>query len=66
MKVTINFVIKDGQVMADVVGAKGKVCAHLLAELEAYLGEAGTTEFKPEYELDEEVLEILRDQEAKL
>jgi hypothetical protein len=68
MKVTVNFVISPkGEVAVDVIGAKGPVCmTEILEEMEALLGPSTDTKFKPEYELDLEVVEILRDQEIKL
>lgn len=68
MKVTVNFVISpEGKVAVDVVGAQGKVCmTEVLEEMEALLGPADHTKFKPEYELDVEVIEALRDQGVRL
>ena len=68
MKMQINFVIRpDGQVVADVVGGKGPVCiTEILGPLEELLGEAATTELKPEYAIDEEVVQILREQGVQL
>jgi len=68
MKVQVNFMISpDGKVAVDVVGAKGKVCmTEVLEEIEALLGASTHTKFKPEYELDLEVIEALRDQGVQL
>jgi len=68
MKVTVNFVISpDGKIAVDVVGAQGKVCmTEILEEIEALLGTSTHTKFKPEYELDHEVVEIMRDQGVQL
>ena len=68
MKVTVNFVISpDGKIAVDVIGAKGKACmTQILEEIEALIGPASDTRLKPEYELDHEVIEILRDQGVQL
>lgn len=68
MKMTIDILITpDGQIKADVVdGHQGKACiTKLLAGLQELLGEPGTTKLKPEYQLDMEVINILRQQEVK-
>lgn len=68
MKVTVNFVItKDGRVAVDVVGGQGKICVtEILGPIEELLGKATTTKLKPEYELDQEVIQIMRDQGVQL
>jgi len=68
MRIQINFMISpEGKVAVDVVGAKGKVCmTEVLEEIEALLGAADHTKFKPEYELDVEVIEALRDQGVQI
>ena len=67
-QVQVNFVIRaDGQVAADVVGAKGKVCVtDILGPMEELLGLANYTKYKPEYEFDQEVVQIMRDQGVQL
>ena len=68
MKMQINVVItKEGQVVADVVGGQGKLCiTEILGPIEELLGKATTTKLKPEYEFDQEVVQIMRDQGVQL
>ena len=68
MKVTVNFVIGPrGEVIADVVGAQGKVCmTEIMEQIEELLGQASYTKKKPEYELDLEIVQVLRDQGVQL
>lgn len=67
MKMTIDILIAaDGQVKAEVVDGKGPACiTEVLEPLEALLGQATETHLKPEYEWDEEVVQMLRQQEAR-
>lgn len=67
MKIVVEITISpQGQMTVDVKGAKGPVCMDVLEQLEALVGEASQTQRKPEYELDVEVLEALRDQGVRL
>jgi len=68
MKVTVNFVISPkGEVLADVVGAQGRICmTEILEQIEELLGQASYTKKKPEYELDLEIVQVLRDQGVQL
>lgn len=67
-EVQVNFVIApDGQVAIDVIGGKGKGCiTEILGPMEELLGQASTTKLKPEYEFDQEVVQIMRDQGVQL
>lgn len=67
MKMTIDiFIGRDGKVTADVVGGHGPVCiTEILAGLEELLGEASSTDLKPEYEWDPEVIQMLQRQEVQ-
>ena len=66
MKMTIDiFISAEGKVTADVVGGHGPVCiTEILAGLEELLGEADVTKIKPEYQWDDEVVQMLLRQEV--
>lgn len=65
MKIDI-LIRPDGTVVADVINGQGHACiTKLLAPLEELLGKASTTRLKPEYEWDEEVVQMLQRQKVQ-
>lgn len=67
MKMTLEILITaNGQVKAEVVDGVGPACiTEVLGPLEALLGKATETHHKPEYEWDEEVVQMLQQQEVQ-
>lgn len=67
MKMKLHILITaDGQIKAEVVDGAGPACiTEVLEPLEALLGPASETHLKPEYEWDEEVVQMLQQQEAQ-